>query len=232
MIVFIEDSPNSRYLQSVAFVLEQRLFLFLLFLPFSFYPKNMTSSFPFRYFFYHKLVTRYKYLDEKLKMITRCRVLQSSDRLLWCGGDDRQTPDESPEKLNRYYCSCLPRTDIIRRASCTSSTVNSSDFLIAEKCRLDFLGSLLEKDTTAACEVAFDASFQKVICRLKALFQCSGEIVLFPSGSDAEYISVLLALMQSREFAMGESENIKVFNNVVAAGEVSSYCNPVFTEVV
>lgn len=153
-------------------------------------------------------------------MITRCRVLRSSDHLLWCGGDDRQTPDRSSEKLNRYFCSCLPRMGIIRRGSCTASSVNASDFLIAEKCRLDLLGSLLEKDTTAAYEVVFDGSFELVINRLKALFNCSGEIVLFPSGSDAEYISLLLALMQSHELAMGLSAGIKVFNNVVAAGEV------------
>ena len=78
----------------------------------------------------------------------------------------------------------------------------------------------------------FDASMQGVIQRLKIVLGftkgASHELVMFPSGSDAEYLPLVVALARShtlslsKQFPQSAGAAAKVFNFVLAAGEVGS----------
>lgn len=147
------------------------------------------------------------------------KTYASTAAILASGGDDRQTVTSNG--LNKYFTSTFPR-DIIGRGSCTCSNVSSEGFLIAETAKLDLLKVLLKANSDDSRNCEFDSANQSIIQRLKVLFQCSGEIVLFPSGSDAEYLPTLLALIRSRLLLAVKTSyvGVKVFNNVIAAGEV------------
>ena len=74
----------------------------------------------------------------------------------------------------------------------------------------------------------FDASMQGVIQRLKTVLGftkgASHELVMFPSGSDAEFLPLAVALARSHTLSLQRSTGAaaKVFNFVLAAGEVGS----------
>lgn len=77
----------------------------------------------------------------------------------------------------------------------------------------------------------FDDSMQVVIQRLKVVLGftagVSHELVMFPSGSDAEFLPLAVALARSHSLsqlkqATATSAAAKVFNFVLAAGEVGS----------
>lgn len=78
----------------------------------------------------------------------------------------------------------------------------------------------------------FDNSMQVVIQRLKIVLGftagISHEIVMFPSGSDAEFLPLAVALVRSHTLSLSKRVKqttgpaAKVFNFVLAAGEVGS----------
>jgi hypothetical protein len=49
--------------------------------------------------------------------------LQNTELLLSFGGDDRLTVDSN--LMNKYLSSTYPRPDVIRRGSCTCSTIST-----------------------------------------------------------------------------------------------------------
>lgn len=82
-------------------------------------------------------------------------------------------------------------------------------------------------------EVTFDSMNQQLISRLKKALGIGaegveGEILLFPSGSDAEFLPLILALVRSQNLAKKignggpEAQKVQVYNFVTAAGEVGS----------
>ncbi len=150
------------------------------------------------------------------------------------GGDDRLTIDSST-LLNKYYASTFPRAGVIRRGSCTCSTVTSSDY--ADACyELDKLVARAGTGTGGDCNILqrhLDREFTSIRDRLATFFGLAGgssncrpaEIVLFPSGSDAELLATTAALVRSFKLAIAAGEGaskVSVLNCIVAGGEVGS----------
>ncbi len=168
------------------------------------------------------------------------QFLRSTSDLLSSGGDDRQTISEAVEQLNKYFSSALPRPEVIRRGSCTCSTVNSHGFMEADNRRHALIADLLQCQSELSVQNMFDEANQHVISRLESIFKLNenydniaenerNEIVLLPSGSDAEYLPLVVALIRSYNLTMNGNmthntfvNHIKVHNNVIASGEVGS----------
>ena len=98
--------------------------------------------------------------------------------------DDRLTLDKL-SRLNKYLSSTVPEVGdyVIRRGSCTCSTIIEEDFLLSKK----LLQILVEKNDINY----FDKQCQEIIDRLKGIVLSKndiGDIILFPSGSDAEFL--------------------------------------------
>jgi len=112
------------------------------------------------------------------------------DKLLAHGGDSRSMIDGN--KINKYRCSTSPRPDIIPLGSCTASNISKRGYASARKMlnRLRAVGQGPEFDFTV------EESCRHVRSELKFLLT-RGEVhnlnvVLTPSGTDAELVSCLL----------------------------------------
>lgn len=148
--------------------------------------------------------------------------------LLSAGGDDRITLDKS-NGLNKYFCSTLPRSELIRRSSCTCSNIDVEDFKLADSERLR-MKTLIENDQSADVEDFLTASASEVQNRIKSVLASSSsacEVVLFPSGSDAEYLPLLVAMVRNRNIRnrtppLVPYDGVKVYNFVTGATEVGS----------
>ena len=71
----------------------------------------------------------------------------------------------------------------------------------------------------------FDGAMQSIIERLKAVLNIQQhQLVTFPSGSDAEFLPLAVALLRSHTLTIKATgaNHAKVFNFVLAAGEVGS----------
>lgn len=153
------------------------------------------------------------------------------------GGDDRLTID-SATLLNKYYASTFPRAGVIRRGSCTCSTVTSSDY--ADTCleldRLATRAGAVTGGNSSMLQRHLDRQFTSIRDRLAIFFGLAdtvggsrncrpAEIVLFPSGSDAELLATTAALVRSFKLAKAAGEGaskVSVLNCIVAGGEVGS----------
>lgn len=163
--------------------------------------------------------------------------LKRTETLLSMGGDDRLTINFAKDKLNKYMSSTIPRVDMLNRGSCTCSTISLSNYELAERERRHFLRTVFE--TASLCQgegdsnrslrnsllSVFDTMQSQLMDRIRRVVGLSSnesgaKIVLFPSGSDAEYLPLVAALVRSHELADGDGELIRVINYVCAAGEV------------
>lgn len=161
-------------------------------------------------------------------------LLERTEVLLSLGGDDRLTIDFNGLKINKYFSSTLPRPGMVRRGSCTCSTITGKDYLAADALRLRLLTQVLthahahsqlssiEAKTVVGVEAAVAAVLSDVDQDLRVRLRTAlglapgaAELVLFPSGSDAELLPLVLAL------ARAGSEGV-VYNFLTAAGEVGS----------
>lgn len=163
--------------------------------------------------------------------------LKRMEILLSIGGDDRLTINFNKDKLNKYMSSTVPRMGMLNRGSCTCSTVSLSNYALADGVRRQFLRTVLEKalrrsDEENPVRSSLTSVFQimqsQLLDRIRRVTGLTGtetgaEIVLFPSGSDAEYLPLVAALVRSHQLAYGDSEKVRVINYVCAAGEVGRY---------
>ncbi|KAF2675047.1 hypothetical protein BT63DRAFT_450031 [Microthyrium microscopicum] len=126
------------------------------------------------------------------------------------GGDDRLHLDPDTG-VNKYFCPPRPVPDeTIQRSSCTCSAPSRCGFVTA--C------NLLQQIWLGAID--FDDACEDVRTKMKRALRLetpSYEVILHPSGSDAELLPLAYALSKAR--AIGCSN---IVNIVVAAGEVGS----------
>lgn len=118
---------------------------------------------------------------------------QNITSLLALGGDSRSCVDPATG-LNKYGCANRPLPQVVEFGSCTASTISANGFMAAER----LLRRLQALDLNEHLALALDEAFQNV--RAEVLFlstrqQVPGtELVLMPSGTDAEYLCLLLAM--------------------------------------
>lgn len=127
-------------------------------------------------------------LDDKIVLSSILPLCQRTELLLASGGDDRLTLDIKKGKLNKYLSSTIPRPDVLRRGSCTCSTITMESYRLADSIRQKLLLSILNE--TQSVSAALEEVNTNIRLRLRTIFSletASGypEIVLFPSGSDA-----------------------------------------------
>lgn len=124
------------------------------------------------------------------------------------GGDDRLHLSDAG--VNKYFCPPRPLSqDVVIRGSCTCSSPTPDGFEAARR----LLRSLWSG------RGSFGASMDDIRVRLSNVLQISvpHEVVLHPSGSDAELIPLVIAAVRARELGCSGVVNI-----VAAAGEVGS----------
>ena len=133
---------------------------------------------------------------------------QCVSRHLTEGGDDRLHLNESG--VNKYFCPPRPLdSDVVVRGSCTCSSPTRCGFEAARQTlRSIWVGDL-----------SFDAAMQDMARRLSRVMQIEvpHEVIMHPSGSDAELIPLAVAQVRSERLGCAAIVNI-----VVAAGEVGS----------
>jgi hypothetical protein len=157
--------------------------------------------------------------------------LKRTEVLLSIGGDDRLTIDFKGEKVNKYFSSTVPRPRLINRGSCTCSSTTLENYQLADDVRRNFIQTVCATSsasdfptaasTCAAIRSVFAPLQAQLVGRIKrttGLSPTNAEVVLFPSGSDAEYLPLIAGLVRSN--LRGAGPDIKVFNYVCAAGEV------------
>jgi hypothetical protein len=118
----------------------------------------------------------------------------TTERLLAASGDSRHTI--GPDGTNRYGNRYVPEPGLMSYGSCTSSTISEVAFEAAE--RLHGWLRALESD---ALEQSVDDLYERVRTELVsniAMPRASAvDVVLCPSGTDAELVSLLVALAES-----------------------------------
>mmetsp|Transcript_37329 Transcript_37329/g.66998 ORF Transcript_37329/g.66998 Transcript_37329/m.66998 type:complete len:545 (+) Transcript_37329:87-1721(+) len=127
------------------------------------------------------------------------------------GGDDRLVLDPKTGR-NKYNTPNRPCPEAVVRGSTTSNVVSMRGYSAASM----MLASLITSEDDAALKETFVAAMDNVRSRIMACYELPQDIdvVLTPSGSDAEYLPLLVAL--SRRPTGG------TLNIVTAAGEVGS----------
>lgn len=146
---------------------------------------------------------------------------QRTEMLLQYGGDDRLTLDIKSSKLNKYFSTTFPRVKVLRRGSCTCSTISLDTYLEADMKKIKLLKlSISNGDIDQLMEDECHTLRSRILQVLQ-LKEIESEIVLFPSGSDAEFLPLLIAISRTIAKTTLHSKS-KVFNYVIAAGEVGS----------
>lgn len=125
-------------------------------------------------------------------------------RLLASGGDGRLDIDD--QGLNRYGCRFEPEPNTLQLGSCTASTLSELSFRAAGDAHR------LVSDRPDLIESLYDDVRRRLVASLAADVSQRPGVLLMPSGTDAEYIPLLLALTGGRN----------VTNIVVAPTEVGS----------
>jgi len=129
------------------------------------------------------------------------------------GGDDRLHLS-AKTLVNKYFCPprCVP-DEVIQRSSCTCSPPSRNGFPAAS--------NLLQQIWQGS--ITFDEACEDIRTRMKRALrlQIPYEIVLHPSGSDAEILPLAVAIHRARQLGCSGVVNI-----VVAAGEVGSGTAP------
>ena len=138
---------------------------------------------------------------------------QPLEKLLAMHGDSRQVIDEATG-LNKYWCTMNPRNDSTPFGSCTASSVSQIGYDAAS--RLLDRYRALSKNTDLAPVVSehFSAIRSELNFLLCGHTQPDLEILLSPSGTDAE----LLALAIAHSFGRQQVTNILIGPTEVGSG--------------
>ena len=156
---------------------------------------------------------------------------QRSEVLLTLGCDDRITIDPdmfAPRKVNKYFTSTVPDPTAAQRSSCTSSSTSAVSFAAADLYREKLLR---ESISGVPAETTMNDTLESMRSRLLDSLGLAGtgaEVILTPSGSDAEMLPTILALGRQRELfpehhaSWTPQKGPAVVTFVTAAGEVGS----------
>lgn len=129
-------------------------------------------------------------------------------RVLASGGDSR-TVMSGATRSNKYGCRFEPEVGLLSAGSCTGSTISSVAF---EEARA---AAMTIPDGDGPQLAWAESRFRSIRQRLRTQFLVDGldevDIVITPSGTDAEYVPLVLA---------GAGAGASVLNIVVAPGEV------------
>lgn len=177
-------------------------------------------------------------------LLEHCLPLSNrTEILLSIGGDDRLTLQIEASKLNKYLSTTLPRHGhLIRRGSCTCSTIVPKDYLLAETFRVNTLSTIIKngangspvKSLTCCTSLlsAVDSLNDNIRHRITEVIDPAhtSRTILFPSGSDAELLPVLVALIRHSIASIASDTSAEaaahtaagVLNIVTASGEVGS----------
>ena len=177
-----------------------------------------------------------EYFEDISELSAILPFVRRTEVLLSAGGDDRLTVNFQNDKLNKYLSSTVPRPSMINRGSCTCSTITMENYLLADRVRSQFILSVLQaandiegpERVQVATKKIFQAQQSQLLSRLRSVLGLSvneddAQVVLFPSGSDAEYLPLVAALVHSHTLAQGDATKIKVINYISAAGEVGRF---------
>jgi hypothetical protein len=138
-----------------------------------------------------------KYNIDVKKVAMLLPFAQRTEMLLQYGGDDRLTLDLKVSKLNKYFSSTIPRVNVLRRGSCTCSTISLEAYLSADMKRVELLKSILTgSDTDKLIEVECDLIRSRIFEVLQ-IPEEGPEVILFPSGSDAEFLPLMIGLSRT-----------------------------------
>lgn len=164
--------------------------------------------------------------------------LERTEKLLTDGGDDRLSIDFSAtKKLNKYLSSTIPNEALIRRGSCTCSSMVPDSYEEVDAIRRRIMLYALQNwHSKEQLRLGFDNLNQSLISRISSVIagtvgvsddvatstEFKFKVVMFPSGSDAEFLPLIAAMIRSYNLSGGNSKKVKVFNFVTAAGEVGS----------
>ena len=141
------------------------------------------------------------------------RVAPPVEALLTTGGDERLRFD--PEtSLNRYGCSPRPRPNAITFASTTATSISDGAFAHVEALRRR-LGNAA---ALGRLESEYAAAMAEVRTALQSQYGVAGtEVILTPSGTDAEFYALHLALA---------ADDRPLLNIVIAPQESASNVMP------
>lgn len=113
--------------------------------------------------------------------------------LLLAGADDRTAPDPVTG-LNKYGCAPWPRPKAVALGTCTASSPSRIAIEAADAARRELLAAAIHGDLLAVSERMYE-KLRADLAQLLLLNRIPGtQIVLTPSGTDAEYLATLLCL--------------------------------------
>ena len=169
---------------------------------------------------------------------TLLQLQQSTSSLLTRGCDDRIIETSSRDGVatsNRYLSSSLPDHihRVVNRGSCTISNVTWDALQAAEAKRLQLLQGLQRCGAEQSKDLLF-TEFSDLRRRIKELIigansldpcsasdegHCDFDIVTCPSGTDCEFVPLLIARARAGGSTGGSG---RIVNIVAAQGEVGS----------
>jgi len=125
-------------------------------------------------------------------------IAMPTERILTRGGDTRLEVD-ADTGLNQYGCSPRPRPWAITFSSCTSSSISDHAFWRAEKLRQ----ALIQDAVDGQLPDRYKSELERVRRKLTDLLQLDcihgAQLILTPSGTDAELYALHLAMGSSSQ---------------------------------
>jgi hypothetical protein len=114
------------------------------------------------------------------------------EQLLRAGGGSRLEVDPATG-LNAYGCAPHPRPEALAFGSSTASSVSPQAYAAAEALRQELIGAARTGDFEGALDEAIAAIRRGILEACGAADLAGVEVVLTPSGTDAEYAALHLA---------------------------------------
>lgn len=115
------------------------------------------------------------------------------EAVLIAGGDSRLIPDPV-SGLNKYGVCPRPRPEAVHFSSSTASAVSEHGFLYADLLRRRLLDQALKTGDAKVIRRRMVNAVAGEILNLLGLTEAEGDAVVMPSGTDAELVSVMVAL--------------------------------------
>lgn len=167
-----------------------------------------------------------------MKSACLLKLSEPTEILLTRGSDDRSIIDTT-FYVNKYLSSTVPNPELIQRSSCTSSSIDFASYALANKLKQELQAEVRSSESNADIDAILTKYFLVAHTRLKKFLSLSNpedEVVLFPSGSDAEFFPLILAMIRSYNLSIQidsknpgfEKPRPKVFSIITCACEVGS----------
>ncbi|CAD7954214.1 unnamed protein product [Amoebophrya sp. A120] len=142
------------------------------------------------------------------------------------GGDDRLILTK--EGVNKYNTPAIPQPRGIHRSSCTSNCVTDYTFQVGESLVAELLEAQMDENSSEG-RTKYMEMIDSIRDQMRSIWKLpkfSNSITLCPSGSDAEYLPLLIAICRllkkkkenENEFDLGNG----ILTIVSGAGEVGS----------